>query len=505
MAGKSELSALVSSAKLVFVGGFVGAGSQFAERIVIGRFLSPTAYGEVSIGIAILTFTTTMALAGLSQGVPRFLSRYDDERDVRGIWFTGFLVSGGLGLVLSAVLFFSGETVAAILFEEPDSSTLIALFVLAIPFVIAQKVAVAGIRGHENTIYRTYTKDLLYPLSRIALLVVLLASGYGLVAAGWAYLFAAVLTAVVAHWLLNRLVSLLGPVRLHVRELMRFSVPLIVSTVLTVLLMRTDTLMLAYFRSSAEVGQYTAAYPIAGSMLVVLSAFGYLYLPMASRLDADGERETLDNIYTITTKWVYIITFPALLTFVVFPADIMRIFFGAAYTDAARVLPVLAVGFFISVAVGRDRETLAALGDTRFIMYANAAGFTVNVLLNLLLIPRYSFVGAGFTSMVSFGAVHGVVTFVLWRRYGIVPLSPESIRTFVALPLAFFPLVVLLSERITINIYTLFPFLSIVGLLSLLLVAVVGGFRADDRVALEFVESAIGEELPVVRRYIPEE
>jgi len=505
MSENSELTNLVSSAHLVLIGGFIGAGSQFAERIIIGRFLSPTAYGEVSIGIAILTFSTTFALAGLAQGVPRFFSRYDDEKDIRGIWLTGFCFSGALGIFLTGILLFSGETIAAILFEQPESTTLLTLFVLAIPFVVAQGIAVGGIRGNENTIYRTYTKDLLYPLGRILLLVVLLAFGYDLVAAGWAYLIAAIVTSIVAHWLLHKLIPLFGPFSLHGREMIRFSLPLVVSTVLSVLLMRTDTLMLAYFRSSEEVGQYTAAYPIAGSMLVVLTAFGYLYLPMASRLDADNERDTLDDIYTVTTKWVYIITFPAFLLFVTFPTDVMQVFFGAEYIDAARALPILAAGFFLSVAVGRDRETLSALGDTRVIMYANGAGFIINIALNVILIPRYSFVGASVTSMLSFGAVHAVVTFVLWYRYDIIPLSSESVRTFVALPVVLIPLVLLLSGEVTITALTILPFLIITGLVGILIVAVAGGLEPQDQVAVEFFEDAVGGKLPLIRRYLPDE
>jgi len=240
-------------------------------------------------------------------------------------------------------------------------------------------------------------------------------------------------------------------------------------------------------------------------MLVVLTAFGYLYLPMASRLDADNERDTLDDIYTVTTKWVYIISFPAFLLFVTFPSDVMQVFFGAEYIDAAQALPILAAGFFFSVAVGRDRETLSALGDTRVIMYANGAGFMINIILNLILIPRYSFVGASVTSMLSFGAVHAVVTFVLWYRYDIIPLSSESVRTFLALPVVLFPLVFLLSGQVTITALTILPFLIITGLVGILIVVVAGGLEPQDQVAVEFFEDTVGGKLSLIRRYLPDE
>ncbi|MHB9287995.1 flippase [Halobacteriales archaeon Cl-PHB] len=502
---RSELSTLLSSAGLVMVGAVIASGSKLLERVVIGRLLTPAAYGEVAVGIALLTFGVTIAVAGLSQGVPRFLSRYEDERDRRGTWATGLAIATGLALLLAATLFVAAEQIVGLLFETRESLGMLHLFIAAIPFVVAQKIAIGAIRGHENTIYRTYTKDLLYPLGRIGLVAVLLASGYGIVAAGYAYLAAAVATCLLAHVLLHRLMPLTGPFRTHTRDLVTFSLPLVVSTVLSVLLTRTDTLMVAYFRGSREVGLYNAAYPIAGGLLLVLSAFGFLYLPMASRLDSDGDRTAVADIYQTTTKWIYVVTFPAFVTFTVFPADVIELFFGPSYAAAAPALPILVIGFFLSAAVGRNRETLSALGDTNLLMVANGVGFTLNVALNFVLIPRYGFVGAAVTSALSFATVHGVVCSVLWYRYGITPLTPESLKTFVALPAVLLPLAFLVAEVVTVTAVTLVPVLVIVGVASLVVVAAIGGLEPDDTVALEVLEEAMGVELRFAYRYFPNE
>lgn len=501
----NQLATLLSSAGLVMLGGFIAAGARLVERIIIGRALSPEAYGTVSIGIAIVMFSTTLALAGLSQGVPRFISRYEDEADRRGIWVAGLLASGLFSLGIAAVLFLATEQILDLLFGGQDASMVLLLFIGSIPFIVVLQVAIGAIRGHENTIYRTYARDLAYPLARLLLLSALLVAGYGLTAAGYAYLIAAAGAAILAHLLLDREIRLFGSFNLHTRELLVFSAPLVLSTVLTVLLSMTDTLMLGYFTTPFDVGQYEAAYPLASGMLVVLAAFGFLYLPMASRLDADGNHAEIDRLYTATTKWVYMLTFPLFVAFVVFPVDIMQIFFGADYAPAATVLPILAVGFFISTAVGRDRETLSALGETRAILAANAAGFTLNVILNIVLIPRFGFVGAGVTSAFSFFVVHAVVLAYLNRQYGITPFSRRSIRTIVVLPVTMIPVLWVLRDAIALTMITLLPFLLAVGLLSIVIVGLVGGFQAEDEVAIEFVEDLIGSKIPLIRRYLPTE
>ncbi len=502
---ETELSAILSSAAIVLVGGIVSSVAQLGERIVIGRLLSPDAYGEVSIGLALLTITVTIALAGCSQGVSRFIPRYDNAEDQRGVWVSGLILTAIFSLVISAVMFVSADVIAANLFETDEAVTLIRLLALALPFVAGFRIAVATIRGFENTVYPMAIQNFFYPLFRIALITVLLLAGMAIAVVGIAYLLAAILAFLLANVLLRRVMRLRGEYQTHTKELLVFSAPLIVSTVVGVMLTTTDTLMLGFFRSSYEVGMYDAAYPIASGLTVVLGAFGFLYLPIVSRLDADGERGAIDDIYATTTKWVYVITFPAFLLLVVFPHDVITFVFGESYAEAAAVLPILAVGFFLSAAAGRDRETLSAIGVTTWIAIGNVIGITMNITINLLLIPQFGFMGAGVASVVSLITQHGIICGVLAIRYDITPISPEALRCYLALPAVLLPLAYFLSPWIAISIVTVVPFLVAVGLGSVVVLGLAGGLEPDDLAVITLFEDKLGVSIPLVRRWIPDE
>ncbi|GAB3688356.1 flippase [Salinarchaeum chitinilyticum] len=502
---EQHLTTLLTGAGLVTIGKLVGSFTTLGERVIIGRVLTPEAYGEVSVGLALLAFATTASLVGFSQGVPRYVSRFDDDADRRGVWVGGLVVTGIVAIALTAVLLVNVELLTDTLLARADSPRMLALFVLALPFVVGMKITVAAIRGHNNAIYRIYAQDLAYPLTRIVLLVALLFVGLDVLAAGYAYLVAAALSFAVALLLLHRLTALRGQVRTHVREVGRFSLPVVVSGVLTVLLTRTDTLMLSYFRDTYEVGQYAAAYPIANGLIIVISSFGFLYLPMASRLDADDEHEEIDSIYTTTTKWIYLVTFPALLTFVLFADDVVAIVFGGAYSEAPIALAILSVGFFTNAIGGRNRETISALGVTKYLMVVNGAAFGINVVLNLWLIPPYGLVGAAVASATAYAVLNFTACLILWYRWGITPLSRWSIRTFLVLPIALVPPAYLASQHLSLSIFTLLPWLVIVGLLSIAVVAVTGCLQQDDRIVVEFAENSLGVRIPLIRRFLPPE
>lgn len=500
---ESELSSLLSSASLVFVGAAFASMATLVERVVIGRALSVDAYGDVSIGLAVMTLTVTLSLFGLSQGVPRYMSRFDREASVRGAWATGLVISLLLATLSAAVLYVAADRIAAALLDGVDSVGLLRLFVLAVPLVVGFKIGVGGIRGHENTIYKTYVSDLLYPITRLVLLAAMLSAGVGIYAAGYAYIVAAALAFVAAHFFLNRLVPLAGELETHGREMVAFSAPLVISSVLSMLLTRTDTMMLGYFESSRQVGLYSAAFPLANGMLVVLSSFGFLYLPLASRLDASGERDEIDAIYKLTTKWIFVVTFPAFLAFLLFPGDVLAIFFGDRYATAALALSILSVGFFTNAAGGRNRETLSALGYTKFIMLSNSLTFALNVALNLALIPRFGYLGAAVASAASYVTLNVSIYAVLRLKFSISPFSTWSVRTFALLPLLVIPPTWLLARWVSLTAVTLPIFLVVAGLVSIAVVALTGCLQPGDEIALEFVESIVGRRIDVVRRYLP--
>lgn len=501
---EKDLSLLLSSATLIMAGQVFVSGSQLLERVVIARFLTPDAYGEVSMGLALFTFGYTIALLGFQQGVPRYMSRFHDDVRVRGVWATGLLVTSVASLVVAALFAFNTEWVARLLFEREASRQLLALFAVCIPLYVLYRVAIEGIRGKEVTIYKTYVSDLLYPATRLALLVGLLSVGYGIVAAGLAYLGAIVVAVVGSHLLLNRLVPLVGSVELRAREMLLFSLPLVFATLASRLLTQTDTLMLGYFRPSYEVGLYSAAYPLAGGMLLIMYSFGFLYLPMASRLDAGNRRDELDEIYKLTSKWIFVVTFPLFLAFVVFADDVLAIFFGETYAEAWLALVFVSIGFFTSASLGRNRETISALGYTKYVMYANVLAFGLNFGLNLLLIPIFGFVGAAVTSAISYVALNGFVYYVLKAKFSITPFSRWTVKTYTIVPVCLFPPAILLSRVVTLSLLTLPVFLVLAGLATLAVVSVSGCLQPEDAVPIELIEDRLDVTLPYVHRFIPE-
>jgi O-antigen/teichoic acid export membrane protein len=501
------LTGVVSSASLVLVGSLLGSSSKLIERVIIAQLLPPGSYGKVSLGIAVMSLGLTFGIAGFDQGIPRFVSRFEDERDRRGTWLTGIALSGIITLVVTALLFFRLEWVINTLFDGAASPRLVALFVLAMPMLVGQQLGVGGVRGFENTIYRTYSRDLLYNGLRLALLIAFLFAGLGVLAAGYAYVIAGAVGFLAIHYFLNRLMSLRGPVRTHPRQLLWFSLPLLFSAAVTKLLSQIDTIMLGYYVSNASVGIYDVAYPLALGLGVIFSSFGFIYLPLTARFDATGRRDELDRVHTLTAKWTVLAGFPVFLTFAAFPTDVVAAVFGTNYVEqgVGATLAILSTGFFTSGMAGYCQNALSGLGYTRSILAVNVISAVANIALNVLLIPAYGIVGAAAASALSFATLNWVAFAFLYRVAGISPFSRYTVKMYVFLPLLLFPPALALSAVVSLNLLTIPAFAIAAGLATLAVCAATGCFQSEDTIPLELIEDRLGIRVPLIRRYIPDE
>lgn len=249
---------------------------------------------------------------------------------------------------------------------------------------------------------------------------------------------------------------------------------------------------------------YGYGYPLAAGLPVVLSVFSFLYMPLASRLDEDDNREEVDRVYKVTTKWVYIAAFPLVLTFVAFPGDLVASVMGKTDPRSAVALAVLSVGFFTSAANGRCQDTLSAFGYTRTILVISTFSGLLNLVLNIALIPAYGVVGAAVASALSFIALNAISMAALWWLSGVSPVSTLTVKTFLVLPVVLFPLAFALSRVLTLSLLILPVFAVIAEVASIVLVAVTGCLQPEDTIPVELIEERLGIRIPLIRQYIPE-
>jgi O-antigen/teichoic acid export membrane protein len=138
---------LFKSGTFLFVGQVFELAISFIAALIIARYLGPTGYGAIAIGVAIVNGALSFLLLGLSGGIARYLPWYDDIRDQRGVVISAFHVTLPVSIAAALALFFGADFVATSLLGDPDISPVLQVFAVAIPFAVVRELSLGVMKG----------------------------------------------------------------------------------------------------------------------------------------------------------------------------------------------------------------------------------------------------------------------------------------------------------------------------------------------------------------------
>jgi len=164
---------------------------------------------------------------------------------------------------------------------------------------------------------------------------------------------------------------------------------------------QSDMILLGMLLDSPyQVGLYSAACRVSTMwvfipMAVITSASPFLYRILTDD-DARYERRLLQM-----TSLCLAIAYGFCLVLTIFPAQILQVLFGSRFVDAAPALRVHVWSNIFSILFMAQNSWILSRGLLWVGMQNAILGATINLVLNLLVIPSYGAVGASWTTVIS--------------------------------------------------------------------------------------------------------
>lgn len=182
-----------------------------------------------------------------------------------------------------------------------------------------------------------------------------------------------------------------------------------------------NTIMLGFMDGDYAVGIYTAGNKIPHIILSLVTSMGAVLLPRCSNLVATGKIEEFKSVCNKSIRLVLTLTLPFTAGLILLAGPIITIFCGEAFIDAIPVVywtaPVI---LFIGLTNVLGIQILYPLGKENIVIYSTLGGAIVNLILNLLLIPTYSAIGAGISTFAAELAVLAI-QIIAGKKY--IPVS----------------------------------------------------------------------------------
>lgn len=381
----------------------------FIYFIFLARFLGVATFGIYNFTLAFVYNFVPVADFGLERLVLRDISRQPEKTTfylARLLPLRLFLSLGAylliliLGLILGQPLRQISYLAVFGLFIFPYSFT----YLLA-SFLNAQEkmkyMAMAVVFGQ----LAVFIIGITFVLLKFPLAVILLAGVGGQLIVALAFLLKAKSWGLVLGWIIDRKFFLKA-----LSQSWAFAVLLI----LAVFYLRISLILVGLLKGDYYTGLYGSAFKFIEAMILIPQSLALALFPLSSRLFLEDKKK-LEKIYQKGLLVLFLFSLPFVLVLGFLPHLIISLAYGQNYLMATPVLSLLGASlilFFLNSLPGNIIQN-----SPRFKQFLPWAflNFSITLVLCLLLIPRFSIIGAAWA--VIGGEVSGLVinNFFVWR------------------------------------------------------------------------------------------
>ena len=364
------------------------------------RILGADGAGKYAFAVVVLGYLDILANFGLGTLLTREVAR--DRRAANrylGNTLVTRLVLWVLAMVVAGVLL---GPLSAPLGVTPDVGLAILLLTIGLLPSMAAGTLSSLFQAYEKFEYPAGV-TVLTTVFKIILGAIALGAGLGFVGLAGV---SVVVNLVTLSALLGLMLAVLFRPRLEFnlrfsREMVKVSYPLMLNNLLNSLFFRMDSLMLKPIAGNVALGYYSTAYKFIDGLGIISSSFTLALFPLLSQY-AQSSRESLVRTFGFALKVLLMVSLPICVGATLIAPEIILLFGGPDYLPQSAIALQILIWFLpFSFVNGVTQYLLIAINQQRFITFSFAVATAFNLAANLLLIPRFGYVGAAVSTVLS--------------------------------------------------------------------------------------------------------
>jgi len=378
----------------------------------VARYLGPANYGILSYAISFVGLFSFIANLGIDQIIYRDLIKYPEkENEYVGTGFFLKLIGGSIAFLLVTILTF---------LLNQDKITNVLILTIAFAFIFQSFNVInhefqARVKAKYPTIGSLW---IIFLLSALKLLIIFL--NQGLIYFAFIYFLESILYALmfifiykkfkyhILSWKFNKKLSI---------QIIRDSWPLLFASAFALIYARIDQVMVKQFIDNTAVGLYDAAVKIAEIWYFIPSIIiGSLFpaIVNAKKISEVLYKKRLTDLLILLTLISLLISIP--IFFLAKP--IIKLIFGNSYTMAFSILQIYVWGGIGLSLTNALNQHLINVNKSKILFVISLFGMLINVILNLILIPKYQINGAAISTLISYNLMPLIIFYFLKIKNG---------------------------------------------------------------------------------------
>lgn len=394
--------ALLQKSVIALVIKMTGLLAGFLFTYMVSRYYGASALGLFSLSSNISQIFILVAVLGFDNALLRFIaSGAGLKKNIhpRFLYLQMLRISIPLAILLTLILWYLIPFVSSQLFHKPELASSLRWFSLTILPATLLLIHASGLRGMNKTgAFSFFRESSRFLLAIPLLLIFLVLFPRTPEAPSISYMIAVILAGIISLmiWLKNsgRSQSIEMPTDpfSHL-SLIKNSLSFFFISALGQLFPLINSLLLGVYSTAEEVGIFNVSIKIASLLSLPLLAVNMASAPTFATYHETKNKALLQEAISHTNRIIFWSSLPFLLICLLLPDPLMEIF-GSGFGSGRTLLMLMALAQFINAACGSVGVIMQMTGLertwSRILLFTTLA----NVLLMVLLAPRYGMTGA---------------------------------------------------------------------------------------------------------------
>lgn len=393
--------------------------------VILARTLGPSDYGTYAFALSLTNVVALFLTGGLAQLVTREVAfaLHDDARSlIKGVIYS----ATAWGLSTSATVTLGTWAVLGFIAPGIDGSFRVALLLgsLALPVLALSPVWSGTLRGYGLSARSQYPGLLLAPLTQLGAVALLQALGLlSVKTAMLTYIAANMVAAAVGLYLMHGTVSSSWRdtvAEYRIASWAKSSGSFTGIALITYLNSQVSVLLLGFASTTVEVAAFQIADRVAQLVILATAIIELVLAPHVAQTHKARTHDRLQGLFKTSRRaggaFTLLFAFPLIYD----GTRIVLLVFGDDYVKLA-VQPLAIISFALAIRafLGPTSTFLSMTGNERSTLAAQGLALLVNIILTLILAPRFGAEGAAWASAAGIITWSGLLALQAQGKLGI--------------------------------------------------------------------------------------
>lgn len=366
-------------------------------RIALGKELGPSGLGTYTLVFTIYILGTEFAAFGYGSALTNYIAKYkNDTSKSKEYISSGVIGSIVSGSIIGIILYSFSEFISISFFHTPEMVALLRITAVCFPFIAIQKVTLGTLNGFQKMNHFAMINILQNTLVFLISIFFVFFLKMGVTGAVIGFAVPTVMIGFMALLYLRKLFSLPSRILLVnvLKEITWFGFYLVLGNSINMINTQIGSLLIGRFMSDTDVGYYATAVVIMQGITLLPSAVQQVTTPAIATYYGKKEYSNIKKLVYATMLKIFLIEFTFLIFLAIFGKYIIVILFSEKFAPAYVPMLVLSLGYLMYAPWVSIGAIFASIGKVNLSFKLNGFCAVLNIILNILLIPKFGLIGA---------------------------------------------------------------------------------------------------------------